>query len=180
MIKNLITSSDIKTINDKFNKKGILTSDETTLLREHQLSESQIQIVCHNIIKARYYHLKDSDVDFVQIDNGSKSGINQKKIKRAEGTQKGFFDVVIILHRKLTHSEYMYSSRYMNHAYQVTSGKVYIEFKKIGTHKITIEQQFWHDKYRKWCEPTYFCNNTVFFEQIICKEIDDFLDPINS
>lgn len=175
MIKDLVTNKDIKAINEKFNKEGAISPNETTLLREHQLSESQIQTACHNIIKNKYGYLKNCDIDFIQIDNGGKSGINQKKIKKAEGTRKGFFDVVIILHRKLTSSEYMYSPRYANYAYQVTSGKIYIEFKKIGIYKISNEQQYWHDKYMNWCESTHFCNNTPYFQQIICKEIDSFL-----
>ncbi len=158
MIKDLITNKDLKTINDKFNKFGTLTPNESVLLSEGHLTESKIQIACHNIIKARYGYLKYCNVKLVQVDNGGKIKMG---IKIAEGTQKGFEDVIIFLHRKTPK--------------EIFKKQIFVEFKRISSFKISPEQQQWHDFHKKWGDSTHFCNNTVYFGEVICKEIDNFL-----
>ncbi len=140
MIKQLITNKDFKEINKKFNLLGKLTPDEVTLLRESVLSESQIQIGCHNIIKAKYGYLNNALVNFIQVDNGGAMGVIQKKKKKAEGTQKGFFDVVISLKREMSQGEYLAD---FNKVLPIVTKDIFVEFKKIGSYKITTEQQFW-------------------------------------
>jgi len=88
MIKDLILNSDIKAINDRFNKEGRITPDESILLREHQLSESQIQIACVNIIKVRYGNLKDASVIFQQNDNGGYYSTMQNPYYEAAARKK--------------------------------------------------------------------------------------------
>lgn len=175
MIKNLLTKSDINKIHNKILlPNSVLTKDELTLYNESSKKESQIQIACNNIIKDKYGHLKDCNINFVQVDNGSKSGIAQKKKKKAEGTMKGFPDVVIWIYAKMTTKEYMEDCNL--HKYlPIKKKQIFIEFKKIGSYRIRPEQQNYHDFLKKWDESVYFCNNTVFFEKVICKEIEDFL-----
>lgn len=173
MIKDLVTPADIKAIYDNMLlSKKHTTNDELVLYNEATRTESQIQIGCHNIIKAKYGHLKEASVCFVQIDNGGKTGINRKKIKKAEGTAKGFPDVVIWLYRKMSKGEYLQD---IQAVLPILKRRIFIEFKRIGTFKISPEQQAWHDFYRKWDESAYFCNNSIYFERVICKEIDEFL-----
>jgi len=162
-MKPLITNKDIKLINAKLSTQGSLTSIETALLQESQKSESEIQIACHNIIKDRYSFLNHCEVEFVQIDNGGKI---QMKTKKAEGTQKGFFDVVIWVREKYTNWVKLNEGK---------TKQIFIEFKKIGSYTISPEQQAYHDHHKEWGESVHFCNNTPYFEQNICKEIDSFL-----
>lgn len=158
MTKDLVTPADLKTFNEPYN------TQEARLLREINLSESQIQIACHNIIKTKYNNLRDCKVNFIQIDNGGKTTIAHKKIKKAEGTAKGFFDVVIWMHKKI------------NIFYEPFSAKqIFIEFKRIKSFKISSEQHYWHDCFLKLGESVHYCNNTVYFEKVICKQIDNFL-----
>jgi len=173
MIKDLVTSADIKAIYDKIlSGNASISNDELVLYNESTRTESQIQIACNITTQVRYGYLKDCSVNFVQIDNGSRSGILQKKKKKAEGTAKGFPDAVIWIYRKLSQEEYLADRDLV---YPIAKKHIFIEFKRIGEYKITPEQQAWHDFHKKWHESAYFCNNTVFFEKVICKEIDDFL-----
>lgn len=172
MIKDLVTTADLKMFNDYCNIQ------EARLLQEANLSESQIQIACHNIIKSRYNNLKDNKVNFVQIDNGGKTTIAHKKIKKAEGTAKGFPDVVIWVYKKMSEMEKSIANAGYIHIGKPPSFskiQIFIEFKRIKSFKISAEQQYWHDSLEEWSEYIYFCNNTVFFEEIICKKIDNFL-----
>lgn len=166
MIKDLVKVTDLKKFNDSCN------TEEARLLQEANLSESQIQIACHNIIKTKYDNLKNCKVNFIQIDNGGKTTIAHKKIKKAEGTAKGFPDVVIWIYKKMSDEEY---AKDIFAYHRIVKKQIFIEFKRIKSFKISYEQQCWFDDLGKWYESTYFCNNTVFFEKVICKEIDSFL-----
>ena len=157
MIKDLVTTAHLKKFNDSCN------TQEARLLQEALLSESQIQICCHNIIKAKFDNLKFHQVNFIQIDNGGKTTIAHKVIKKAEGTETGFFDVIIWIYKRESEL-YLFSKK-----------QIFIEFKRIKSFKISSEQQYWHDHLKEWGESTHFCNNTVYFEEVICKQIDNFL-----
>jgi len=166
MTKDLVTTADLKKFNDSCN------TEEARLLQEAFLSESQIQIACRNIIKTKYDNLKNCKVNFIQIDNGGKTTIAHKKIKMAEGTAKGFFDVIIWIYKRMSDEEYCKDI----FAYKrIIKKQIFIEFKRIKSFKISYEQQYWYDSLKEWGESTHFCNNTVYFEKVICKEIDDFL-----
>ena len=148
MIKDLILNSDIKVINNKSNKGGTLTPDEATLLRECQLSESQIQIACHNIIKDKYGHLKDASVVFQKNDNGRdwdqprktdspkvkamkiRKIANAVKRQKAEGMQKGWKDITIWIKKKLTQKEYM-EDRYLSLYLPFIRKCIFVETKKM-------------------------------------------------
>lgn len=167
MIKSLVTPKDISSIQKKFDKMGRLTPDEATLLYEASLIESNIQTACHNLIKNEYQYKKDVRIDFVQVDNGSKSK-GQKIKKWGEGTKKGFFDTIIFIKIR----------SYFPEGHQFRSKQIFVEFKKIKKFcksSIKPEQQYWHDTYKEWGESAHFCNNTPYFEQAIMKEIEEFL-----
>ncbi len=159
MIKDLVTTADLKTFNDPCN------TQEARLLQEADLSESQIQIACHNIIKFKYSNVAGGKVHFIQIDNGGKTTIAHKKIKKAEGTAKGFPDVVIWIYRGIA----PYGISY------ITKKQIFIEFKRIKSFRISSNQKIWHDTFKELGESVHFCNNTVYFEETICEEIDKFL-----
>lgn len=156
IIKSIVTGADIKKYWKKGLEGGSISGDEARMSIQAPWIESQIQIACHNIIRAKYGNLKDAHVIFQQNDNG---GADQKKKKKAEGTQPGWPDVTIWIYKTLSPDR----------------KHIFVEFKRIGSHKISPEQQEWHDFHKKWNESAYFCNNTVYFEKVICKEIDDFL-----
>ncbi len=160
MIKDLITNKDLKPLKNKADKGGILSPREAVLLGECQFLEAKIQAACYNIIKSRYFYLRDCSVKFAQVDNGDLSGTGQKK-KAATGTQKGFKDVIIFLHRKTPK--------------EIFKKQIFVEFKRISSFKISPEQQQWHNFHKQWGDSTHFCNNTVYFGEVICKEIDNFL-----
>ena len=162
MIKSLITQKEIRDINQKFDKIGKLTADEAALLQVANWSEFQIQSACYNLFKGAGF--VDS-VIFVQIDNGGSAVEGIRKKKAATGTQSGFCDVIITCWRK--HLE----SRYNSHAKK----SIYIEFKRIGC-KIAENQHKWHNFLKQKGESVYFCNNILFFERVIMKEIEEFLN----
>ena len=164
MIKDLIKPSEITAINKKLNTSGSITSKEATLLRESTLSESNIQIACHNIIKAKY----PDSVIFVQIDNGGAMGVAQKKKKKAEGTQAGFCDVIILAWEEIIDID-------LGYPWEFRSKQFFVEFKKIGGQP-SKKQHYWYNFLRNKGESVHFCNNTIYFEQTICKEIDEFLN----
>lgn len=174
MIKPLITNKDIKAINEKFNHKGSITPDETTLLREASMSESQIQIACHNLIKVMF----PDKALFVQIDNGGKMGIGQKMKKKAEGTQAGFPDCIILVWNDISSLCSAWDSSFVSdeqaNKSRYKKKTIFVEFKKIGG-KATEKQLYWHNFLKDKGESAHFCNNTVYFERQICKEIDKFL-----
>jgi hypothetical protein len=164
MVKNLVTNADIRAIQKKFDLLGKLLPQEARLLFEASRSESQIQIACHNLIKDKF----ENNVLFIQIDNGGKMGIGQKMKKKAEGTQSGFCDVIITCWKK--HQE----SRYNSH----NTKTIYVEFKKIGG-VIAENQQKWHEFLKEKGESVHYCNNLVYFERVIIKEIEQFLNGTN-
>lgn len=166
MIKNLITKKDLREINSRFDKMGKLSMDEVSLLRGANLKEYQIQTGCHNIFKAA--NLGDKAA-FIQIDNGGSAKVSTKRIKAGMGTQSGFFDVVIYLW--VAKNDY---SQFRNPEY-IARKSIFIEFKSIGG-AIKKNQQAWHDFLKEKGESVHFCNNIVYFEKVIMKEIEDFLN----
>ena len=126
-------------------------------------SEFQIQSVCYNVFKAAGF---GDNAIFVQIDNGGSAIEGIRKKKGATGTQSGFPDVMIKVYKPV----FEYKGRT---GFQKKT--IYIEFKRIGG-EIAENQQKWHDFLKEKGESVYFCNNLVFFEKVILKEIKEFLN----
>lgn len=175
MLKDLITPKDIKAIEQKA-LNGCITADESSLLISANWSEHQIQVACKKAFESEFgkYGI------FLKIDNGrnhdrptteeqeqnplwAKAKLHRihKAIKyqRAEGEQPGFKDVIMIVFGKRGAKNF------------------YTEFKKIGG-KIEETQQYWHDFLKSKEESAYFCNNLVYFERVILKEIREFLGMV--
>ncbi len=186
MIKDLITNKDIRELKKKSNETGRLTGDELLLLREHEeLSkkfkkgekkarcyyESRLQSYCSNLIKAKYQFSKDSVV-FLQIDNGGEGSDGQRRRKAQEGTQSGFKDVIILVWRGSIKYPLRGTDEVIKTIYH--SKQFFPEFKRIGG-VVTDKQLYWHKYLKEKGESAYFCNNSLFFEKIIMKEIEGFL-----
>ncbi len=167
MIKNLVTPGDIRAIKQKEKSVGSISPQEMTLLREASMSESEIQIACHNLIKVLF----PDEALFVQIDNGGKMGAKQKIKKKEEGTQPGFKDVIIFAWKEIVNINLV-------SPWESSPKQFFVEFKNIKDFykgSIKPEQQYWHDFLKAKGESVHFCNNTVYFEREIMKEIGEFL-----
>lgn len=162
MINNpLIYNKDIK----KLEKIDGLTPDEWQLVTLHNALETKIQQICHNIFNNTILsNINNNKIaEFVQVDNGGKLKPCGKIRKYKEGTKKGWPDVFLIFGKK---------------GYNKI---IFIEFKRIGclsSVQITPEQQYYHDWLNGIGFTTYITNNPIFFKNVICKEVTDFLNSI--
>lgn len=128
------------------------------------INESDLQIYCKRLFDAFAFQLKmkyKRDLAlFVQIDNGSKSGIRYKIKKKAEGTVKGFPDVMILATR-------------LDNSQQKT---FFVEFKKLSSYKITEEQLEMQQILNLMGYEAYTTNNPIFFEKhILLDRIQNFI-----
>ncbi len=148
MIKNLLSSKDITAIKKKDNLNG----DELQLLQQESFKEQQLQMNCKRIfdslaaIDSRYQYY------FQQNDNGGYGNMATKIIKKAEGTISGWPDVTLWKFNKNCEKS------------------IFIEFKKIGITKMSKHQENIHKQFSDAGKKVYLCNNTVYFEKVICKE----------
>ena len=173
MIKSLVTPADIRIIEQKLERVGSLTPQESTLLSEASMSESQIQIACHNMVKVLF----PDEALFVQIDNGGAMGVTQKMKKKAEGTIAGMPDCMILLWKRIDNSrdDNSFIDDKVVSRLKYKRRSIYVEFKKIGAKPPTEKQTYWHIFFKDKGEFTHFCNNTVYFTKVIMKEIEEFL-----
>lgn len=147
MIKNLVFAKDIRALK----KKDSLTGDELQLLQQESFKEQQLQMNCKRIfdslaaINSRYQYY------FQQNDNGGYSNIAAKKLKAAQGTISGWPDVTL----------WKFSKDYEK--------SIFIEFKKLGITKMSKHQENIHKQLLNAGKVVYLCNNTVYFEKVICK-----------
>lgn len=161
MIKDLVTQKDIRAIEAKSDKMGKLTHDEATLLQTAKWSEFHIQSACYNLFKSARF---GDNAIFVQIDNG--------------GSAEGIRNCMIVVWNKNRPSScgmrWSESEKaFLGYPiYDKTT--IYIEFESIKG-KIAENQQKWHQFLKEKGESVYYCNNIVFFEKIIMKEIEEFL-----
>ena len=176
-IDNLVPKEWRDRINLLFNKdipKVPNTAEELIIYRAAQVNESEIQQSFHEQLNNLGRDLKKqnrfNEIEFVQIDNGDTAGGKLTEIqrmvlykrKRAEGSKKGFPDVMIPFYSaKLNYRDV-----------------VYCEIKKIaapsGIH-LTEEQLEWFLKLNKMGFKSYITNNPTFFREVILKEIKDFM-----
>lgn len=147
--------------------KDIKASNNPWLLPLVSANESKIQQTCKRFfdtyassIEMQY---KRKLLEFVHIDNGSKSGIRHKIRKKAEGTRAGFPDVMIIA------SKPDYSQRMV----------MFLEFKRISTpSSIKIKDN--QINYVNWLSTIGFeamvLNNPLYFEKhILLDRIQNFI-----
>lgn len=198
MIKDLVLSKDLKAIENKAVKSSI-TADESSILISGKWSEHKIQSSCCSTIKTFANIVKASghDIIFLKVDNGrnhdnptkdereNNPALYQAKLKKvhssksfqkAEGEQSGWPDVEIKMWKNIS-SYYDDSSFIDDEVVKELSHKrksIYVEFKRIGG-KIADNQQKWHEFLKEKGESAYFCNNLVYFEKVILKEIEEFL-----
>ena len=151
MIKSLISAKDLIALK----KKDILNGDELQLLQQESFKEQQLQINCKRIfdsfavINAKYQYY------FQQNDNGGYSNIAAKKLKAAQGTISGWPDVTL----------WKFG--------QGVEKSIFIEFKRPKETNMSKNQQRIHKQLSDSGKGVYLCNNTVYFEKIICKEFFD-------
>lgn len=147
MIKPLIYNEDIRVIEKKA-KTYSITTNEAALLRESKWSESSIQTACRNIFLNKF----GMQAKFIQIDNGGKMGVSQRMKKAREGTEKGAADVFLV---------------------GLGERMAFVEFKRIDAPSKADpeEEQVRFNEFIKSCGyRSYFCNNTVYFENVICEQ----------
>ena len=165
-------------INLLFNKdipKVPNTAEELIIYRAAQVSESKRQQSFHKQFNSLSRELKEqnkfNELEFVQIDNGDTAGGRLTEIqrmvlykrKRAEGSKKGFPDVMIPFYSaKLNYRDV-----------------VYCEIKKIaapsGIH-LTEEQLNWFLKLNSMGFKSYITNNPIFFKKVILEEIKKYFN----
>lgn len=190
MTTSLLYNKDIKEISKKAERQSI-SQDEAFLLRLGNALETNIQQICLEIFndkmgnsgkafETRRISSKDGKYKiekirnikaivkalFVQIDNGnSDAGITTqdeglrklmfrrkavtKRRKAAEGTVSGFPDCLLLRNGRI----------------------LFVEFKRIGTFKISEEQQYWHDWLNANGFKAYITNNPIYFRDVILKEL---------
>lgn len=175
-IDNLVPKEWRDRINLLFNKdipKIPNTADELIIHRMAQVNESEIQQHFHKQTNALDCELKAqnkfNDIFFIQIDNGDTAGGKLTEIqrmvlykrKRAEGSKKGFPDVMIPFYSaKLNYRDV-----------------VYCEVKKIGAPSgihLTEEQLNWFLKLNSMGFKSYITNNPIFFKETILEEIKKY------
>ena len=175
-IDNLVPKEWRDRINLLFNKdipKVPNTAEELIIYRAAQVSESKRQQSFHKQFNSLSRELKAqnkfNELEFVQIDNGDTAGGKLTEIqrmvlykrKRAEGSKKGFPDVMIPFYSaKLNYRDV-----------------VYCEIKKIaapsGIH-LTEEQLNWFLKLNSMGFKSYITNNPIFFRETILRKIRNF------
>ena len=154
MIKEWITKKDIRKIEKKLDVTKSLTKNEVFLLQTADWSEFRIQSYCHNLFNNSGF---GDRAIFFQVDNGGSSIEGVRKKKAAAGTKSGFPDVMIIVFN------------------EKNTLNIYIEFKKING-SIKEPQKEWNKFLRSKEQSAYICNNIVFFEEVVLKEIRNFLN----
>jgi hypothetical protein len=175
-LDNLVPKQWRDRINLLFNKdipKIPNTAEELLIYRAAQVNESQIQQSFHEQFNTFARELKAqnrfNELQFVQIDNGDTAGGKLSEIqrmtlykrKRAEGSKKGFPDVMIPF----------YSARLYYR------DVVYCEVKKIGAPSeihLTEEQLDWFLKLNSMGFQSYITNNPIFFKKVILEEIKKY------
>jgi len=168
---NLITNKDIKEIGNK----SSLSIEDLQIVQLKGLLESKIQERCKNILEALGVELErkysKKVVEFVQFDNGDTSAGKLKpyqrmalfKRKKAEGSKKGFPDTGIFIGSPC--GQY--------------SKVILTEFKRIGSLSqidISPEQEYYHNWLNLIGFKAYITNNPIFFKNVICKEVTNFLE----
>lgn len=148
MIKNLISAKDYTALK----KKDSLTGDEMLLLQQEGFKEQQLQMNCKRIFDSFACQNNQFKYYFQQNDNGGYSNIASKKIKAAQGTISGWPDVTLWKFGK---------------GFEKTA---LIEFKRPGIIKLSKSQEIVHKHLSDAGKEVYLCNNTIYFEKVICKE----------
>lgn len=148
MIKNLISAKDITALK----KKDSLTGDELQILQQESFKEQQLQMNCKRIFDNLSCQFNNHKYFFQQNDNGGYGNMATKIIKKAEGTISGWPDVTLWKFSKNCEKS------------------IFIEFKKLGITKMSKHQENIHKQLLNAGKVVYLCNNTVYFEKVICKE----------
>lgn len=146
MIKPLIYTSDIKAIEKKAGK-GSISVDEAALLRQKSWKELTLQQACKNSFRGKFF----GTAKFVQTDNARSTKLQRMRAGLG-GYEEGASDVYLIGKNKKI---------------------AFVEFKRIGAPsqiKISPAQEEMNKFLTDCGFLTYFCNNTVYFEKVICEE----------
>ena len=157
MIINLISAKDYTAIK----KKDNLTGDELQILQQENFKEQQLQMNCKKIFDSCVMRKNCDDgitnsnkilYFFQQNDNGGYSRISSKKLKSAQGTISGWPDVTL---------------------WKIDQGiekTMLVEFKRPKETNLSPNQKKVHKQFSDAGKEVYLCNNTVYFEKVICKE----------
>lgn len=169
MIKNLISAKDITAIKEK----DSLTGDELQLLQQENWTESEVQCASKNIFIGYAMQFPESLYQFQKNDNGRdydqpkksdtevvkyrKKAIIAGKVnkQKKEGMIAGFPDVTL------------WKTSPKNEKIDL------VEFKRPKETQISKSQEIVHKQFSDAGKEVYLCNNTVYFEKIICKEFFD-------
>lgn len=144
-LKPFYYNSDIAAIVKK-SKTQSISPLEASLLRHKGLTESKIQEQCRRIFLSLFPKGK-----FVQIDNGGHGSAFMRMKKGREGTVTGMKDVMLIRKGKIA----------------------FVEFKKIdfpSEIEPSDQQKEIHNYLLECGFDAYYCNNILYFEQVICEE----------
>lgn len=149
LIKPLINNSDIREIQKKIDSGKSLTVDEVALLRQKSWKELTLQQACKNLFRNKF----NKNAKFIQTDNSRTTALQRMRAGLG-GYEEGATDVYLVGRNKKI---------------------VFVEFKRIGTPSqisITPKQEEMHKFLLDCGFDAYFCNNTVYFEKVICKEFE--------
>lgn len=150
MIKNLITNKDIIAIKKKLKIGENISIEEVHILNEdakpaRKRLEKHVQEDCRRLFLSHFINEKDNQCFFQQNDNGG-----SKVSHAAQGTIPGWPDVTMWALGK--------SDKFM-----------FVEFKRLGVSKIEGKQKIIHDKLKEAGHIVELCNNTVYFDRVICQ-----------
>lgn len=150
MIKNLITKKDISYLS----KMDTLTPNELCLIQQQNWSEQMLQISCRNSFLSQFRSNEKALYFFQQNDNGGSAIQGIRKMKAATGTVSGWPDVTL---------------------WKIGKEKkfIFVEFKKIGVTKLGEKQEEIVKKLKEHGQEVYLCNNTVYFDKVICQKFKD-------
>lgn len=163
--KPLIYNSDIAELKKKMEVQN-LNQLELELLWHDGWLETKVQSAFKNIIETlnrEIQYKKLGKIEFRQNDNGAALSPAGKMRKHREGTVTGMLDATI----------YVWSER-------KKSNKTWlVEVKRVGSPaqiKISKEQLGQIELFKNMNYPAYLTNNTVYFKEVVCKEIMEFVE----
>lgn len=145
MIKNLISKPDITAIKKKLKIGENISIEEQAILKQSHYLEKNLQADCRQLFLSHFINEKDNQCFFQQNDNGG-----SKVSHAAQGTIPGWPDVTMWALGK--------SDKFM-----------FVEFKRLGVSKIEGKQKIIHDKLKEAGHIVELCNNTVYFDRVICQ-----------
>lgn len=166
MIKNLISAKDYTALK----KKDSLTGDEMLLLQQEKWTESEVQCASKNIFIGYAMQFPHALYQFQKNDNG----------RDYDQPKKSDTEIVKYRKKKIISSKVNKQKRegMIVGFPDVTLWKIspknkktdLVEFKRPKETSLSKSQEIVHKQFLDAGKEVYLCNNTIYFEKVICKE----------